>query len=165
MEHLRSAILLSPDAMGFFPTLLMQIIILVFLLFWRQKSLVIWLLIGWQCSLMLLVASFFAGLTIYAPLGGYIYWIGCITFAWIANIFIIQFAYHIPRLLYPREARIVLVLSLMLGVALLTLMYGEASRKPRITDYGFDTFYYGIVTTSQGPSFFSAYLTWVRTLY
>lgn len=158
MEHLRSAILLSPDAMGFFPTLLMQIIILVFLLFWRQKSLVIWLLIGWQCSLMLLVASFFAGLTIYAPLGGYIYWIGCITFAWIANIFIIQFAYHVPRLLYPREARIVLVLSLMLGVALLTMMYVEASRKPRITDYGFDTFYYGIVTTSQGPSFFSAYL-------
>jgi two-component system nitrate/nitrite sensor histidine kinase NarX len=158
MENIFSFILLSPGAMGFFPTLLMQSIILVALLFWKQKSQATWLLIGWQFSLLLFIVSMFAGLTIYAPLSGYVYWIGGISFSWLASILIIQFAYRVPRLLYPREAQVVLVLSLLLGAGLVTLMYLEASREPHVAIYGFEVFYYGILTTSQGPAFLSSHL-------
>jgi signal transduction histidine kinase len=151
MEHAQTVWLLSPNAMGFVPTFLMQIIILVALLAWQQKSRATWLLIGWQGGLCLMSASFLAGYSIYTPLSGYLYWIGGITFAWLAVTLAIQFAYHFPRRLFPREARRVLILSLALWGGLLALMGIEALSGLYSMNYAFDAFFYGYLSTAAPP--------------
>jgi signal transduction histidine kinase/HAMP domain-containing protein len=143
--------LLSPNAMGFVPTFLMQVVMLMTLLTWKEKSRATWLIIGWQGSLCVMTASFLAGHSIYAPLSGYLYWIGGITFAWLAISLAIQLAYHFPHLLYPRESRFVLVLSLGLWGVLLALMGLEALSGPQSMDYAFDAFFYGFLSTANLP--------------
>jgi hypothetical protein len=136
-----SFLLLSPAAMGFVPALLMQVIMLIALLTWIQKTRSTWLLIGWQIMLSLLVACLLAAHSIYAPLGGYIYWMGGITFSWLSAVIGIQFAYHFPRLIYPREVRLVLLISLVFPAAFLALMMAEAFQQPDAVHYGFEGFF------------------------
>ncbi len=152
MHQSQTFLLLSPNAMGFVPAFLMQVIILVTLLTWKQKSRATWLLIGWQITLGLLIFCFLAAHSIYAPFGGYVYWMGCITFAWLSTAMSIQFAYYFPRLSYPREARLVLVLSLALTGAFIALMSVEAINEPDGMSYAFDGFFYDfLVATTESP--------------
>lgn len=154
----QSPLLISPNAMGFVPALLMQVIILAALLTWVQKSHATWLLIAWQSTLCLLVACFLAAHSIYAPFGGLVYWIGCITFAWITASIAIQFAYHFPRLIYPHEARLSLVLSLALTGGFVALMGVEAITHPDRIYYVFEGFYYEPLDIGAAPFWSSIWL-------
>jgi signal transduction histidine kinase len=151
MEPSQTFFLLSPVAMGFVPTFLMQLVILIALFTWKHKSKATWLLIGWQVSLFLMIGSILAGHSIYDPFGGYLYWIGGITLAWLANVLAIQLAYHFPRVLYPREARVVLVLSLTVWVGLVALMSVEAINAMQEQEfvYGFESFHYSFLVTDK----------------
>jgi signal transduction histidine kinase/CheY-like chemotaxis protein len=143
--------LLSPGAMGFVPTFLVQVVILIVLLAWKQKSTATWLFIGWQAFLMLLVASLLFHAVIYAPVGGYLYWLGGIFLSWIAVILAIQFAYRFPRLLYPREAGVVLGITLAVCGVLLTLIVLEIQTALYSPVYSFESFYYDFIPTNKEP--------------
>jgi len=151
MNQSQTVFLLSPNAMGFVPMLLMQGIILVALLTWKQKSRATWLLIGWQGNLCLMTVSFLAGYSIYTPLSGYLYWIGGITFAWLAISLAMQFAYHFPRRLFPHETRCMLILSFGLWGVFVALMSLEAMSRPHNMNYAFDGFFYGFRSTIALP--------------
>jgi signal transduction histidine kinase len=151
MNQSLPSFLLSPNAMGFVSAFLMQVILLTAILTWKQKSQATWLLIGWQGSLCLMTASFLAGYSIYAPLSGYLYWMGGITFAWLAISLAMQFAYHFPCLLFPREARCLRILSLGLWGVFVALMGVEALSGPHSMNYAFDGFFYGFRSTVALP--------------
>ncbi len=141
--------------MGFVPTFLVQVVILIVLLTWNRKSPATWFFIGWQAFLMLLVASLLFHTVIYAPVGGYLYWIGGIVFSWIAVTLAIQFAYRFPRLLYRREAHVMLVLTLAIGVVWPLMIGFEVKFDLYRPGYGFELFYYDFFRTSE-DSFYSS---------
>jgi hypothetical protein len=118
--------LLSPTAMGYIPSLVMQTIILGDLLSRRSPSTATKLFTGWTASLILFIGARLAAYTIYAPLSGYRDWIGAIAFAWLALILSLQLAYHFPRPTFAREARVVLWISITLGVGFVLWMMYEA---------------------------------------
>lgn len=131
--------------MGFLPMLILHLLIVGYLLSWRQKSSATWLLIGWQSCLLLLIVSLFAARTVYNPLSVYLEWMGGTTFAMLGTVFMIQFAYHFPRPFYPREARVLLIISSLVWLGLVGLMVIEAKTAPGVLNYHFEGFLYGFL--------------------
>src|SRR5512136_2642671 len=107
-------ILISPTAINFLPALVWHGLVLVYFLRQRAKSKPTWLFTGWMLGLTLVTTASFLSRLIYAPLGGYIYWIGGILAAWLALTFELQLAYHFSGTPWPREARAVLLICLTL---------------------------------------------------
>ena len=143
--------LLSPVAMGYVPTFLVQVVIIAVLLSLKQKTLATRFFIGWQICLMLLVASLLLSTIVYAPIGGYINWIGGNLFALLAITLAIQFAYRFPYLIYRREAILVLVFSLAAWVGMIGLISYESTALPCRIGYGFESFYYNVFCTDAEP--------------
>jgi signal transduction histidine kinase len=156
MNFIQGYFLLSPAALGFFPSFLLQIVILAVLLTWNHKSPHIWFLIGWLTSLILMLGSLIIGLSLYIPIGGYIYWIGGISFAWFTSICTIQLAYRFPSKCFPKEARYTLIITLLLWIGLLLLMAYEALVLPNTIEYAFVTFFYGIFIHEKAGIWYSA---------
>ncbi len=141
----QSLFLLSPPAIGFLPILLLHVGILGYLLSLRRKSVSTWLFIGWVGSTGLVALSILTGYTLYAPCGGYVNWLGGTGFSLVGLVFLLQFVYHFPRLCFPREGRVVLVVSLFVAFGLLALMLYEALTPPVYSLYDFEQFVYGVI--------------------
>ncbi len=147
-----NCLLISPPAMGFLPIIIWHLVILIYLFNLRGRSKSTWLLTGWLAGLTLLMVCNFLGRAIYAPLGGYIFWIGGISTAMIALTLELQFAYHFPHLIYAREARIVLLVSAASTVGLLVLMIAEAIGPLGQATYNFEQFIYGFFDLRTGQN-------------
>ena len=111
--------LLSPTAMAYLPVLLLHLVSLGYLLLRGPKSRQTRLFSGWLGGMTLTVLAQFAARVVYAPrVSGYLDWWGGVGGVTLAMIALFQFAYHFPRLRYPREARVVLILSVVVTGAL-----------------------------------------------
>jgi signal transduction histidine kinase len=82
---------------------------------------------------------------LYSLWGGYVNWIGGVSFSLAGLIFLLQFVHRFPRLAYPREARVTLWISLGLTVGTLSLLAYEALTPPIYHLYDFEQFIYGVV--------------------
>ncbi len=138
--------------MGFLPIVIWHLVILGYLLSKRAKSRQTWLLTSWLASLTLLMVCNFLGRAIYAPMGGYIFWIGGILSALVALTLELQFAYRFPRAIYAREARVVLLFSVVSTVGLAILMIAEAVASPGQASYNFEQFIYGFFDLRTGQN-------------
>lgn len=168
--------LISPTAIAFLPPLILQLIILGYLLSIRPKSKPTWLLIGWLCSLTVMVASQFLTYAIYAPISTFINWIGGLVPSLIAVLLFIQFAYRTPQFIFVGEARLVLLISSLLVIGMVGLMIYEAIIAPGVILYSFEQFTYDMVSEHNrqpvnSPNVFSiihplgyvwALLVWLR---
>ena len=122
--------LISPTAVGYLPVLVLHAVSLGYLLLQRQKPVQTWLFCGWLGGMALMAATQCAAHVIYAPLSGYLDWAGGLVFAGLSLVSWLQFAYHYPRLSYPREARLVLAISLLVTAGLFGLAAREAIAEP-----------------------------------
>ncbi len=105
--------------MAYLPVLLLHLVSLGYLLLHGPKSRQTWLFSGWLGGMMLMTVTQFAARFIYVPrVSGYLSWLGGVGGVTLAIIALLQFAYHFPRLRYPREARVVFVVSLAITGAL-----------------------------------------------
>ena len=138
-------LLISPAAMGFLPILVLHLVTLGYLLSLRAKSAPTWLFIGWWACLTCVAVSKVIGATLYAPLGGYVDWIGGIGFSLLSVLFLIQFAYRFPNKDGAREARVAFVGSSLIGMSVLCLLVYEATKPPIYPLYDFGQFFYGLV--------------------
>jgi len=108
------------------PVLLLHLVSLGYLLLHSPKSRQTRLFSGWLGGMTLMTASQFAARLVYVPrISGYLSWWGGMVGVTLAIIALLQFAYHFPRLRYPREARIVLILSSIITGALWAWTAGE----------------------------------------
>ena len=135
--------LISPPALEYLPVLIWHLVILGYLFSRKDKSKLTWLLTGWLCGLTMLMLSCFAGHAIYAPLGGYIFWIGGMVSALFALNLELQFAYRFPRPGYGREARRLLVVSGAVALGIISLAIAEAITSLTLPAYNFGQFLYG----------------------
>lgn len=149
-------ILISPTAINFLPALAWHVLVLGYLLRQRAKSKPTWLFTGWMVGLTLVIAASFLPRLIYAPLGGYIYWIGGILSAWLALTFELQLAYHFSGTPWPREARAALLISITLLLGLALEMAAEVILIPHQVAYSFPQFLYGIYRLDNQDIFVSA---------
>ncbi len=149
-------ILISPTAINFLPGLAWHVLVLGYLVRQRAKSKPTWLFTGWMAGLTLVIAALFLPRLIYAPLGGYIYWIGGILSAWLALTFELQLAYHFSGNPWPGEARAVLFFSLTTLVGLALVMAAEVILIPHLVAYSFAQFLYGIYRLDSQDIFISA---------
>ncbi|MFP4394005.1 MAG: ATP-binding protein [Anaerolineales bacterium] len=118
--------LLSPTAMAYLPVLLLHLVSLGYLLLHGLKSRQTWLFSGWLGGMTLMVMTQFAARVVYAPrVSGYVDWWGGVGGVTLAMIALLQFAYHFPRPRYPREARLVLILSVVVTGAIWAWMAWE----------------------------------------
>jgi signal transduction histidine kinase len=114
--------------------------VLVYFLSQRHQSGQTKLLVGWYFSMGLVFTSQFAVYVLDAPLGAYLDWLGGICPALAAQLLWLQFAYRFPRLVYPREARVVLGVSIAIIVVALGLIVGELQGGPGESAYSFERF-------------------------
>lgn len=149
-------ILISPTAINFLPALAWHGLVLGYLLRQRAKSKPTWFFTGWMVGLTLVVATIFLPRLIYAPLGGYIYWIGGILSAMLALTFELQLAYHFSGNPWPAEARAVLFISLTTLLGLVLVMVAEVILIPHTVAYSFAKFLYGIYRLGSQDIFVSA---------
>ncbi len=149
-------ILISPTAINFLPALTWHVLVLGYLVRQRAKSKPTWLFTGWMAGLTLVMAATFLPRLIYAPLGGYIYWIGGILSAMLALTFELQLAYHFSGNPWPGEARAVLFMSLTALVGLALAMAAEVILVPHLVAYSFARFLYGIYRLDSQDIFISA---------
>ncbi len=116
----------SPTALNYVPVLLLHVVSLGYLLLKGAKSRQTWLFCGWLGGMTLMTATQFAACTVYAPrISGYLGWWGGVAGVTLAMIALLQFAYHVPRLRYPREAQIVLTGSILITGTLFLWMGWE----------------------------------------
>jgi|GEM_PF-3655173 hypothetical protein len=148
--------LISPTAMNFLPTLIWHIGALVYFLGVRAKSRPTRFFTGWMVGLTLIILSHFAARVIYAPLSGYVYWIGGIGSALLAVTFELQFAYHFLCTPWPREARAVLLVSAAVTVGMVAGMLAEVASLPHQAVYNFTQFLYGLYRLNSQDIFTSA---------
>lgn len=141
----RPTFLLSPPTVGFLPILLLHLSILGYLLTLRHKSVSTWLFTGWIACMGWVAVAKLLGHSLYAPWGGYVDWIGGVSFSLVGLIFLLQFVHRFPRLAYPREAQITLWVSLGLTAGTLSLLAYEALTPPIYPLYDFEQFIYGVV--------------------
>ncbi len=160
--------MLSPTAIAYVPVLLLHLVSLGYLLLHGPKSRQTWLFCGWLGGMTLMTATQCAARFIYVPrLSGYLDWWGGVGGVTLAMVALIQFAYHFPRLRYPREARVALGVSLVVTgglwawtaweVAAAWPHYVHATSPPRsnaaLTSaavwhlYDFERFVFGFVAT------------------
>lgn len=109
---------ISPIAMGYAPVLMLHAVSLGYLLLQKQKPVQTWLFCGWLAGMALMAATQCAAHVVYAPLSGYLDWAGGLIFASPSRIAWLQFAYQYPHLSYPREARRILIISLVVTAGL-----------------------------------------------
>jgi nitrate/nitrite-specific signal transduction histidine kinase len=147
-------LLISPIAMGFLPIVILHLVIFGYLSSRKDKSLPARLFNGWLTCLMLLMVSRFVCHIVYAPLGGYVNWIGGIVFAWGGLMLAFQFAYRFPRMVYAREARRVLIVCSVIAVSLMVLVGMELIHGPRWSVYDFERFSY---TIGLGDRWFASF--------
>lgn len=147
--------LVSPTAIGFLPPLVIQVVTLVYFMSLRKKSVTTRLFIGWMACLTVFVGVMFASHVICDPIGGYIHWIGGISTTALANVFMLQFVYRFPRSLYPREARVALIASILIFVGILTLIIFEGLTRTTQAVYGFEQFFFGLVSSADEQFFTS----------
>lgn len=131
---------LSPEGMGLVPILIMQLSVLGFLLLQKEKSTATWLFIGWLTNMFLLMATSFVGYTIYMPWGGFVLWIGGVVFSLLGAIFWLQFIYHFPRIIYLREVKINLIVSVIITAVIITVLLQEIIFLPTHHYYVFNAF-------------------------
>jgi hypothetical protein len=93
-----------------------------YLLSLKAKSAQTWLFTGWWTCLTCVAASKVVGVTLYTPLGGYVDWIGGISFSLLGVLLLIQFAYRFPNVIYAREASVALVISILIALGVLCLL-------------------------------------------
>ncbi len=119
----------SPTAVAYVSVFLMHLVSLGYLLLRGPRSRQTWLFCGWLAGMTLMAATQGAACIIYgAPrVSGYLGWWGGVTGVTLAMIALIQFAYHFPRLRYPRESRVVLGISILFAGILFVWMFWEAS--------------------------------------
>ncbi|MBN2001924.1 MAG: GAF domain-containing protein [Anaerolineae bacterium] len=137
--------LLSPPAIGFLPIFIVQLSILAYLFALKNKSTPTWLFTGWIACMALVSVSKLLGHSFYDPCGGYVNWFGGMGGSLAGLIFLLQFTYHFPRSRFPREARAVLIASLVVTFGILALVVYEALTPPIFHLYDFEQFVYGIV--------------------
>lgn len=126
MNGLDAYFLISPTAMTYIPVLLLHLVSLLYLLLKDFKSRQTWLFCGWLGGMTLTVMAQFAARVVYAPrVSSYLDWWGGVGGVTLAMIALLQFAYHFPRLRYPREARVVLILSVVVTGAIWAWMAWE----------------------------------------
>lgn len=151
-----SQILVSPAAMNFLPTLAWHVVVLAYFVGMRAKSRPTWFFTGWMLGLTIITGSSFVARVIYAPLSGYVYWIGGIGSALLAVTFELQFAYHFLCAPWPREARAVLLVSATVTVGTVAGMLAEAALIPHQAIYNFAQFLYGMYRLDSQNVFTSA---------
>lgn len=149
-------LLLSPPAVGFLPIFLLHLSILIYLISLKHKSSATWLFTAWMACLTLVVVSKLSGYSLYNPRGGYVDWLGGVSFSLIGVIFLLQFVYRFPRLAYPREARMALFVSVSLTAGVVALMAHEALTPPTYPLYDFEQFIYGVVHARYDQRFTAA---------
>jgi signal transduction histidine kinase len=109
--------------MAYVPILLLHLISLGYLLLHSPKSRQTWLFSGWLAGMTLMVATQCAARVVYAPqLSAHLDWWGGVGGVTLALVALLQFAYHFPQLRYPREAKCVLVVSLLVTGTLFVWM-------------------------------------------
>lgn len=135
----------SPPAIGFLPILLLHLSILIYLLSLKHKSGATWLFTGWMACLTLVAASKLLGYGLYDLRGGYVNWIGGMTGSLAGLVCLLQFVYRFPHLHFPREARVMLFVSLGVMGGILALLAYEATMPPVYALYDFEQFIYGVV--------------------
>ncbi len=170
---MKSLFLISPTALNYVPVLILHLVSLGYLLHKRSKSRLTWLFCGWLAGMTFMTATQAAASVLYMPrVSAYLGWWGGVVGVTCAMIALLQFAYHFPRLRYPREARLVLLLSILITLILLVWMLGEtlvtqpqqihatSSGEPRSAFapratwllYDFDSFIFGLVSQRHtGP--------------
>lgn len=122
--------LLSPTAVGYLPVLVLHVAGLGYLCLRGHKSRETWLFCGWFGGMTAMIVSQFLAATIHSPLGAYVEWWGGMISVTLALVSWLQFSYHFPRLCYPREARVVLVISVAVSVLILGVMVRETVLQP-----------------------------------
>jgi signal transduction histidine kinase len=133
-------LLLSPVAMGFLPVVVLHVVVLAYFLGQKHKSGQTKLLVGWFFSMGLMSVAQFAMRVIGGPLEIYLGWLGSMCSALAAQLLWLQFAYHFPRLVYAREARVALGISIAIIVVTLGLIVSEVLVCPKELSYSFEKF-------------------------
>lgn len=144
--------------MSFLPILIWHGVILEYLLRLQHKSRQTWLLIAWFSALTLLMGSQCFSYAVYAPIGGYVQWIGGILTALSAVGLEIQFAYTFPHPLYPCEMRLARKVSLGIVLGIAGLILFEVICLPAQSNYNFGQSSYGPKWVPTGHIFPSAML-------
>ncbi|MFP4345078.1 MAG: GAF domain-containing protein [Anaerolineales bacterium] len=123
---MKSLFLISPTALNYVPVLILHLVSLGYLLHKRPKSRPTWLFCGWLGGMTFMTATQAAACALYVPrVSAYLGWWGGVIGVTLAMIALLQFAYHFPRLRYPREARLVLYISILVTALLFTWMLWE----------------------------------------
>ena len=133
-------LLLSPVAMGYLPVVIVHVVVLAYFLVQKHKLGQTKLLVGWFFAMGLVSAAQFAMYVIDAPLETYLGWLGSICPALAAQLLWLQFAYRFPRLVYAREARVALGISIAIIVVTLGLIVSEVLVCPKELSYSFERF-------------------------
>jgi signal transduction histidine kinase len=136
---------------GFLPILILHLASLGYLLTRPVKTRATRLFIGWMISLMLLMTSQGLARMIYAPVSGYIDWMGGAAFSWASLILALEFAYTFPRPVYPREARRLRIGALALGLGPLLLMPLETALHFKLPVYNFTQFWFALGVADTKP--------------
>ncbi len=176
--------LISPATIDYVPILILHVIGLGYLLLRRPRSTQTWLFSGWLGGMTLMVLARSVAYSLYGLPSAYFEWWGGTASVTLALIAWLQFGYHFPRLRYPREARAVLILSILFTLALFIWMAWETIfypgrllypiprldteglvYSPNVTTgwaiYGFDESVYGLVgTRDRGLVSFKAFDVW-----
>jgi len=129
--------LLSPIALRYLPTLLLQFIIVGYLLLRPSKSEGSRYLTLGMVSALGTVLSLFLGHSIYAPISAYLYLWGASLPALAGAAFLVQFAYRFPVATYTRESRRALIVSLGMWFFLLFILATEFVEQPSLLVYNF----------------------------
>lgn len=138
--------LLSPTALAYVPSFLLQIVFIGYLLSLREKPEPIWLLIEWLAALTLMIGSQILAYSLYTPFSTYINWMGGMVPGLVAVLCFVQFAYRYPRFVFEREARLALIIGSLLIVGLVGLMLYEIAVTPGVVLYSFQQFTYDMVS-------------------
>ncbi len=108
-----SSFLLSYYSVGYITTAIMAVVISVYLSAQRNKSSQTWFLISYFIFQACLSIGYIVWFSFYTPSAAYATYI--VYSAWVGFIFLLQFAYHFPRNIHPRESKIALAVSLIVS--------------------------------------------------
>jgi PAS domain S-box-containing protein len=148
--------LLSPVALQYLPTALLQLVIVGHLLWRQRKSPATLYLILAQGSMLLAVLFLFMAYSIYSPISAFFYGWGATLGAMGGAVFMVQFAYRFPVATHERESRPVLVVSLVLWASLLLFLVAQTIWQPSMLVHNFDAhiFEHHVLQGVSARSFF-----------
>jgi signal transduction histidine kinase len=118
---------ISPGTMDYVPILILHVIGLAYLLLRRPRSQQTWLFTAWLGGMTAMILARTLARTLYGVPSVYLEWWGGTTSVTLALVAWLQFGYRYPRPRYPREARVVLILSLLFSLALFLWMAWETA--------------------------------------